>query len=94
MGLLTERGHDVELVVDVLEPGVTDEAITEHAEETGRVVLTADDDFLSIGTPTLFQVDDRMEAHEIAEIVDAIADQLTQTQVETYRQVKLVDDWL
>lgn len=44
---LGKRGHKVEMVVDVLSPGVDDEAIATRAAERDLVVLTADSDFLS-----------------------------------------------
>ncbi len=91
---LAESGHDVEMVVDALEPGVADETIATYAREQEQVVVTADQDFLSIDVPTLFQVDDRTEGHEVARIVDRVAERLTQDQIETYGHVKLVEDWL
>ena len=91
---LDKRGHDMEMVVDVLEPGVTDETVVEYATETNRLVLTGDDDFLSRGYPTLFQEDGQMSAFELAEIVDAVADAMSQSDLEQAGGTKLVEGWL
>jgi len=91
---LHKRGHDVELVVDVLGPGTDDEAIARYAREDDRIVLTADTDFFSENCPLLFQVDDRMSAFRIAEVVDAIAVRFTQEQVDRLGPIKVVDDWV
>lgn len=91
---LEKRGHDVEMVVDVLEPGVTDEAVVEYATRTDRLVLTGDDDFLSEGYPTLFQENGQMSAFELAEIIDAVADAMSQSDLERAGGTKLVEGWL
>ena len=91
---LDERGHDVELVVDILEPGVDDETVAEYAAETDRLILSADEDFLSGGHPTLFQEDGEMSAFDLAETVDAVAAVLSQEELEETAGTKLVADWL
>jgi len=91
---LEKRGHDVEMVVDALEPGVTDEAVVKYATRTDRLVLTGDDDFLSKGYPTLFQEDGQMSAFRVAEIVDAVADAMSQSDLEEAGGTKLVEGWL
>jgi len=88
------RGHDVELVVDALEPGVTDDAITEYATRTDRLVLTGDDDFPSEGYPTPFEEDGQMAAFRLAEIVDAVADAMSHSELQQAGGAKLVEGWL
>lgn len=94
MHYLEKRGHDAEMVVDVLEPGATDDEVETYAADTGRLVLTSDPDFLSRGYPTLFLEDDKMSAFEVAEIVDAVAETMSQSQLERSGGTKLVEDWL
>ena len=94
MRYLENRGHDAELVVEVLEPQATDDAVQQHAARTNRLVLTSDQDFLARDYPTLFQEDDKMSAFEVAEIVDAIADAMSQSQLMDAGGAKLVEDWL
>ncbi|PSP50095.1 hypothetical protein BRC75_01835 [Halobacteriales archaeon QH_7_69_31] len=55
MHYLEKRSHDAEMVVDVVEPQATDDEVQQYAEETNRLVLTSDQDFLARGYPTLFQ---------------------------------------
>lgn len=90
--LLCERGHDVEMVVDVLEPGVDDEVVLRYAHVTERVVLTADTDFIATSRPTLFQPNDRLPAFQVAEIVDEISSQIDQSELPN--EVTVVDGWL
>ena len=89
-----KRSHDAEMVVDVLEPRVTDDEVQQYAEETNRPILTSDQDFLARGYPTLFQKDDEMSAFEVAEIVDAIAEAMSQSQLMQSGGTKLVGGWL
>jgi len=91
---LEKRGHDVEMVVDVLEPGVTDETVVGYAARTNRLLLTSDDDFLSMGYPTLFQEDDQMSAFGVAAIVDAVASAMSQSDLERTGGTKLVEEWV
>jgi predicted nuclease of predicted toxin-antitoxin system len=94
MRYLEKRGHDIEMVVNVLGPGSADDEIVRHAADTGRLVLTSDPDFLSRDPPTLFLENDKLSAFEVAEIVDAVAAAMSQTQVEAVGGAKLVDDWM
>ena len=94
MRYLEDRSHDAEMVVEVLEPQATDDAVQQYAARTNRLVLTSDQDFLARDYPTLFQEDDKMSAFEVAEIVDAIADAMSQSQLMDAGGAKLVEDWL
>lgn len=94
MRYLEDRGHDAELVVEVLEPQATDDEVQQYAARTNRLVLTSDQDFLARGYPTLFQEDDKMSAFEVAEIVDAVAEAMSQSQLMDAGGTKLVEDWL
>jgi hypothetical protein len=94
MRYLEKRNHDAEMVVEVLEPQATDDAVQQYAARTNRLVLTSDQDFLARDYPTLFQEDDKMSAFEVAEIVDAIADAMSQSQLMDAGGAKLVEDWL
>ena len=82
------------MVVDVVEPQATDDEVQQYAEETNRLVLTSDQDFLARDYPTLFQEDDKMSAFKIAEIVDAVAEAMSQSQLMQSGGTKLVEDWL
>ena len=88
---LEKRGHDVEMIVDVLSPGVDDEDIALRADERSQVVLTSDADFLSKRTTTLYVPNDKLDAFTLAEIVDTIADHVDQEQLpgNTY----VTDSW-
>jgi predicted nuclease of predicted toxin-antitoxin system len=88
---LEKCGHDVELVVDVLSPGVDDEVISRRADERSQVVLTSDSDFLSKRTTTLYVPNDELEAFSLAEIVDTIADHVDQEQLPSNTYV--TDSW-
>ena len=94
MRYLEKRGHDAEMVVDVVEPQATDEEVQQYAEETNRLVLTSDQDFLARDYPTLFQEDDKMSAFEVAETVDAVAETMSQSQLMQSGGTKLVEDWI
>lgn len=91
---LAKRGHDVELVVDVLGDGTSDGEIISYAEEESRLVLTSDPDFLSRGYPTLFQEDDKMSAFEVAKIVDEVGAVMSQSDITEAGSVKLLEAWL
>lgn len=93
MHYLEKRSHDAEMVVDVLKPQATDDEVQRYTEETNRLVLTSDQDFLARGYPTLFQEDDEMSAFEVAEIVDAVAEAMSQSQLMQSGGTKLVEDW-
>lgn len=65
-------GHDIELVRDTYETGITDEEIERRASDDDRTVLTHDDDFLGLDTPhapVLFMPEDSPPA---ARVVGAI----------------------
>lgn len=66
---LRERGHEAVHVTEALAAGVSDERILEHAMGRGAVVLTNDDDFLSLDTtrsvPILYYADDALGTSEI-----------------------------
>ena len=94
MGYLENRSHDAEMVVDVLEPRATDDEVQQYAEETNRLVLTSDRDFFTRDYPTLFQEDNEMSAFEVAEIVDAVAEAMSQSQLMQSGGTKLVEGWL
>ena len=94
MRYLEKRGHDAQMVVDVVEPRATDDEVQQYAEETNRLVLTSDQDFLARDYPTLFQEDDKMSAFKIAEIVDAVAEAMSQSQLMQSGGTKLVEGWL
>ena len=94
MHYLEKRGHDAKMVIDVLESQATDDEVQQYAEETNRLVLTSDQDFLARGYPTLFQEDDKMSAFKIAEIVDAVAEAMSQSQLMQSDGTKLVEGWL
>lgn len=89
---LHKRGHDVEMVVDVLQPGETDDEIRKYAESNQRLVLTSDADFLATDLPTLFVPDDKLDAFTLAEIVDTIDEQITREELP--RNVYVTTDWL
>jgi predicted nuclease of predicted toxin-antitoxin system len=94
MRYLEKRSHDAEMVVDVVEPQATDDEVQQYAEETNRLVLTSDQDFLARGYPILFQENDKMSAFEVAETVDAVAGTMSQSQLMQSGGTKLVEDWL
>lgn len=84
---LRERGHEAvaSVNVDELGRGASDGAIAEYARERGYAVVTNDTDFL---TPelegrcqVLFVVDDTLLAHELAELVDRLAELVDQEEL-------------
>ncbi|WP_458190271.1 DUF5615 family PIN-like protein [Haladaptatus sp. NG-WS-4] len=99
MQMLTKMGHDTEMVVDVdeLGPGTDDATIAAYAKREDRLVLTVDDDFLTEIDETdhagvLFQVDDRLTAHEVASIVDVVATHLDQSDIDG--KIHISKNWL
>lgn len=74
--LLRERGHDTVNIEAVLEKGVGDSQIAEHARRHDRLVLTNDTDFLGPrrqhGISVLYCPENTMPAHEIAARVDEV----------------------
>lgn len=77
---LTDAGHDIERVqsVPALGAGADDEALAEYSLETGRAVLTYDDDFISAVDrdayhAVLFVEDDTLTAREIVRILERMA---------------------
>jgi len=90
---LRKMGHDVERVVDcpTLGPGTDDSRVVAYAERENRMLVTADDDFLTehdalgrIGV--LFLPDDRMPAFETANAVNEIAKQVDQRAVTSHHE--------
>ena len=77
---LERQGHDATLVVDAdaLGPGTDDEAIREYGSEHGRLVLTSDDDFFAFDESFLFLPDDKMDAYDLAVVVDEISNHVEQ----------------
>jgi uncharacterized protein with PIN domain len=75
---LEKRGHDVEMDVDVLAPGVDDSEAVARATGENRIVLTSDSDFLSKDLTTLYVPDDELDAFPLAEIIDTIAGHMDQ----------------
>jgi predicted nuclease of predicted toxin-antitoxin system len=70
---LRERGHDAEHVQEHLGKGTLDPQVIEYAQETDRIILTYDDDFLdpdlNDGAPILHIADKQTT---VTEVVDAI----------------------
>jgi len=96
---LRADGHDVDRIVDVaaLGPGSDDAAVAAHARRTDRVVLTADDDFLSAFDPdeppgVLFLPNERLDPDRLAAVVSTVADRVPE---EAFPAVVYVTDgWL
>lgn len=94
---LQARGHDVELVVDVLGVGVDDDEIATYARVADRLILTSDTDFLSEFSKedhagVLFRPHDRLPATQVATIVTNVAEHAAQEDVDGI--VYLTTDWL
>lgn len=53
-GWLQERGHDAEHVFAIGMVAATDAAIADHAEATGAVLVTKDEDFTALRLPDRF----------------------------------------
>jgi len=75
----------MERVVDILEPGVSDEQVAERAEEENRLVLTHDDDSIEEVNMSvagvLLQVDQSLSAKEVGDIVHEIPEYIEQDEV-------------
>ena len=78
---LEKRGHDVEMVVDVLAPSVDDKEVVARATDENWIVLISDSDFLSKGLTTLYVPDDELDAFPLAEIIDTIAGHVDQDEL-------------
>ena len=82
---LRKLGHDVERVVDILEPGVSDEQVAERAEEENRLVLTHDDDLIEevdmSVAGVLLQADRSLSAKEVGDIVHEMSEYIKQDEV-------------
>jgi uncharacterized protein with PIN domain len=82
---LRKLGHDVERVVDILEPGVSDGRVAELAEEENRLVLTHDDDLIAEVNMSvagvLLQTDQSLLAKEVGDIVHEISEYIKQDEV-------------
>lgn len=72
--VLRQEGHDVERVRDALTTGDADAAIVEYCRESGRVVLTNDDDFLTVDdhAGVLFLDEQRAPPREVAVAVQRV----------------------
>ena len=96
---LENYGHDVEHVDDVstLGKGVGDQSVAEYSRETGRILLTYDDDFvLELADEEyrgVFYVhDDRLPVKTVADIIHAISKQYPQSEVTGIEYIG--DEWL
>jgi len=85
---LTKLDHDIIRVQDTPElgPSATDSDIVTHANETGRLILSQDDDFFTDIDPkktagVLAQRDQQLSAREVGNIVDEMATYLPQEHV-------------
>ena len=54
VGWLRDRGHQAEHVVDLDMVGASDAAIADRAEATGAVLVSKDEDFLTLRLPDRF----------------------------------------
>jgi len=77
---LTDAGHDVEHVdtVPELGKGTADEQLARYSLETGRTIVTYDDDFVAHYSPdayhsVLFFADESISVTELVAIIDAMA---------------------
>ena len=71
--ILGQEGHDTVRVQDELELGFNDGDIVDYACETGRVVLTNDDDFLGMDhCGVLFVDEQRTPPREVLEAVERV----------------------
>lgn len=76
---LDYRGHDVRCVGDgIVETGSSDETIATVAEDTDRILLSHDDDFLRVveagpDVPCLLVERDPITPAEIGQLVDRLA---------------------
>lgn len=94
---LRTQGHDVEMVVDVLGPGVSDDEIVARASRTDRLILTSDTDFLAEyrveeHAGILFQPNDRLPAFQAAAIVTRLSEHLPQDEI--HGVLYLTTEWL
>jgi len=99
---LRKMDHDVERVVECPElgPGTDDSFVVAYAECENRLLVTADDDFLTehdalgrIGI--LFQPDDRLPAFDTANVVNEVATQVEQDAVAAHEEpYHLTEAWL
>lgn len=85
---LRKLNHDVEWIgdVDELGLGVEDSSIVTYAQETNRVLLTQDDDFLTgfdveETAGILFQKDQTLSAREVGDIVHELSQYIDQSDV-------------
>lgn len=96
---LQARGHDVEHVefVETLGKGATDTAVAEYSLDTGRVVLSYDDDFRDDFSSTeffgfIFMPDGTLSSEQVARIVDEMNEHYRQQDL---RGVHVLDNaWL
>lgn len=99
---LSKMGHDVERVVEQpdLGPGTDDGAVVDYAERNERLLVTADDDYLTehdaldrIGI--LFQPNARLSAFDTANVVNEIDKLVDQEAIVEYDEAyHVTDQWL
>lgn len=96
---LEHYGHDVEHVdfVPELGKGVDDGTIARYSLETNRVILTYDDDFvLTVDDDSyhavLYLVDASVPVETVADIIEAVARQYPQTELDGVQYVG--EEWL
>jgi len=84
---LEQLGHDVEWVGErpELGLGIDDETIVQYASADNRLVLTQDDDFLTLAADhrvgVLFQTDETLSARTVGDIIDELADHIDQSTI-------------
>lgn len=96
---LRNRGHDVEHVdfVPALGKGATDSELAAYSNETGRTIVTYDDDFIrevdqNQYRAVLFFENDSVSARELTDIVHAMSEQYPYDEVQGLQ--KTGREWL
>lgn len=96
---LENYGHDVEHVdfVPELGKGTGDYSITRYSDETGRVIVTYDDDFALVVDETeyegtLYINDATLSVKEVADIVHAVSQDYPQSEIDGLEYIG--DEWL
>lgn len=96
---LENYGHDVEHVdfVPELGKGTTDRSIARYSDDTGRVIVTYDDDFvLDVAETdykgTLYVNDATLSVTEVADIVYRVSQIYPQSEIEGLEYIG--DEWL
>lgn len=85
---LEKLGHDVVRVTKIAElsEGDSDERLAQYSRETGRLVLTQDDDFVTDISPTetagvLAQRNQSLSARQVGDIVEEMSTYLPQEEL-------------